>query len=145
MAIGMNDEVISSTKKGLLHFVRNDVKIRLHLAKLKFIIKMKKHFQFVIAIILLAAIISCSSKDSKLKEREITDEVMQEIYNEIKTPYKYGLVMVPTDNSYKMDCPSIFRKDGKWYFFFRNTPWSRFGGYNSSIYTEFNVRFESSG
>jgi predicted GH43/DUF377 family glycosyl hydrolase len=40
---------------------------------------------------------------------------MQEIYNEIKTPYKYGLVMVPTDNSYKMDCPSVFQKDGKWY------------------------------
>ena len=41
--------------------------------------------------------------------------LMQEIYNEIKTPYKYGLVMVPTDNSYKMDCPSVFRKEGKWF------------------------------
>ena len=40
---------------------------------------------------------------------------MNEIYNEVKTPYKYGLVMVPTDNSYKMDCPSVFNKHGKWY------------------------------
>ena len=40
---------------------------------------------------------------------------MEEIYQEIKTPHKYGLVMVPEDNSYKMDCPSVFKKDGKWY------------------------------
>jgi predicted GH43/DUF377 family glycosyl hydrolase len=58
---------------------------------------------------------SCVSKPEKPKKRNITDTVMQEIYNEIKTPYKYGLVMVPTDNSYKMDCPSIFRKDDKWF------------------------------
>ncbi|MEN9908067.1 MAG: hypothetical protein RLZZ540_1216 [Bacteroidota bacterium] len=65
------------------------------------------------AVLLIAAFaVSCSPK---LKKREITENVMQEIYNEIKTPYKYGLVMVPTDNSYKMDCPSVFRKDGKWF------------------------------
>jgi predicted GH43/DUF377 family glycosyl hydrolase len=52
---------------------------------------------------------------AKMKQRAITDSVMQEIYNEIKTPYKYGLVMVPTDNSYKMDCPSVFKKGGKWF------------------------------
>lgn len=40
---------------------------------------------------------------------------MRNIYAKIKTPYKYGLVMTPADNSKKMDCPSIFRKDGKWY------------------------------
>jgi len=40
--------------------------------------------------------------------------VMQQVYEEIKTPYKYGLVMVPPNDSKKMDCPSIFRKDGKW-------------------------------
>jgi predicted GH43/DUF377 family glycosyl hydrolase len=40
---------------------------------------------------------------------------MQNIYTKIKTPFKYGLVMTPADNSKKMDCPSIFRKDGKWY------------------------------
>jgi predicted GH43/DUF377 family glycosyl hydrolase len=40
---------------------------------------------------------------------------MQEIYEEVKTPYKYGLVMVPADNSQKMDCPTVFRKGSKWY------------------------------
>ncbi|MGV8090675.1 MAG: hypothetical protein AB2L24_02245 [Mangrovibacterium sp.] len=39
---------------------------------------------------------------------------MQEIYEAVKTPYKYGLVLAPDSNSYKMDCPTVFRKDDKW-------------------------------
>lgn len=69
---------------------------------------LKTGFTFLV----LVLITSCSQK---LKKREITSDVMQEIYEEIKTPYKYGLVMVPEDNSYKMDCPSVFRKDDTWY------------------------------
>lgn len=44
----------------------------------------------------------------------VSEEDMQKIFEEIKTPYKYGLVMFPPDDSKKMDCPSVFRKDGKW-------------------------------
>jgi predicted GH43/DUF377 family glycosyl hydrolase len=40
---------------------------------------------------------------------------MQELYKEIKTPYKYGLVMVPEDEQHKMDCPTIFREGKYWY------------------------------
>jgi predicted GH43/DUF377 family glycosyl hydrolase len=40
---------------------------------------------------------------------------MQQIYNEVKTPYKYGLVVVPENDSKKIDCPSVFRKGKNWY------------------------------
>jgi len=40
---------------------------------------------------------------------------MQEIYKAVKTPYKYGMVMVPKDDSQKIDCPSVFRKGDTWY------------------------------
>lgn len=40
---------------------------------------------------------------------------MEKIYEEVKTPYKYGLVMVPEDKAHKMDCPTIFRKGKFWY------------------------------
>ena len=41
---------------------------------------------------------------------------MQRIYNEIKTPFKYGLVMVPRDDSKKFDCPgSIQERMEIWY------------------------------
>ncbi|SFN41342.1 alpha-L-rhamnosidase [Chitinophaga sp. YR627] len=46
---------------------------------------------------------------------EVAQSVMQQVYQEIKTPYKYGIVMVPVDDSKKLDCPSIFRKGKKWY------------------------------
>ena len=45
----------------------------------------------------------------------VADSVMQRIYEEVKTPYKYGLVVVPESNAKKIDCPSVFHKDGKWF------------------------------
>ena len=40
---------------------------------------------------------------------------MQAVYEEISTPYKFGLVLIPPDPSKKVDCPSVFRKDDRWY------------------------------
>jgi predicted GH43/DUF377 family glycosyl hydrolase len=40
---------------------------------------------------------------------------MEKIYQEVKTPYKYGLVMVPSDAQHKMDCPTVFKKGKEWY------------------------------
>jgi len=48
-------------------------------------------------------------------QKVVPQQRMQEIYNEIKTPYKYGLVIVPANDSQKIDCPSVFRKDNSWY------------------------------
>jgi alpha-L-rhamnosidase len=42
-------------------------------------------------------------------------QLMQKIYEEIRTPYKYGLVLVPADSTKKTDCPTVFRRAGKWY------------------------------
>lgn len=72
--------------------------------------KNKIYIPVILVFLVLSA--ACVRKEQK---REITDTVMQEIYEEIKTPYKYGLVMVPPNDSLKMDCPSIFRRGGKWY------------------------------
>lgn len=43
---------------------------------------------------------------------------MQEIYEASLTPYKYGLVVAPTDNYHKYDCPTVYRERGKWYMTF---------------------------
>ncbi len=50
-----------------------------------------------------------------LKAQQVPDSVMNSIYNEVKTPYKYGLVMVPDSDAKKMDCPTVFRKNNHWY------------------------------
>lgn len=38
---------------------------------------------------------------------------MTELYNEIKTPHKYGVVL--KEEGKKVDCPSVFRFDNRWY------------------------------
>jgi len=39
---------------------------------------------------------------------------MQQVYKEVKTPYKYGIVLRGEANQV-VDSPSIFRRNGQWY------------------------------
>jgi predicted GH43/DUF377 family glycosyl hydrolase len=45
----------------------------------------------------------------------VSDDIMNQIYDEIKTPFKYGLVLTPNNKTEMVDSPSIFRNDGLWY------------------------------
>ncbi|HEY4324845.1 MAG TPA: glycosylase [Mucilaginibacter sp.] len=45
---------------------------------------------------------------------QVPDKVMKAIYQQVKTPYKYGLAITPDDNSKKADCPTVFRKGNNW-------------------------------
>lgn len=47
--------------------------------------------------------------------RMVADSTMQRVYAAIKTPYKYGLVLMPEDDKKMIDCPAVFRKDDSWY------------------------------
>lgn len=40
---------------------------------------------------------------------------MQKVYDEVKTPYKYGLVLLPPDTGKKIDCPSVYKFGNIWY------------------------------
>lgn len=50
-----------------------------------------------------------------MAQHAFSQEEMNAIYEEVQTPYKYGLVVAPTDNYHKLDCPTVFRENGKWY------------------------------
>ena len=54
-------------------------------------------------------------KNTSAQQKEIPQSVMEQIYNEVKTPYKYGMVITPADSIKKIDCPSVFRKGKNWY------------------------------
>jgi predicted GH43/DUF377 family glycosyl hydrolase len=68
--------------------------------------------------ILAINLYSCSrGKVSELTSHDVMlpDSVrMQKIFEEVKTPYKYGVIL-KGENGYPVDCPGIFRKNGKWY------------------------------
>ncbi len=42
---------------------------------------------------------------------------MQRIYDEVKTPYKYGIVL-PREPGELVDCPNVFRHGGHWFMVF---------------------------
>jgi len=66
-------------------------------------------------LVIIAVVVAAFSSCKKELPKTVSKEKMQEIYEEVKTPYKYGLVMVPDDNSKKIDCPTVFRKGDKWF------------------------------
>jgi predicted GH43/DUF377 family glycosyl hydrolase len=67
------------------------------------------------AMILLFNGCGIGSKKSVSLPEIVPQERMEEIYKEIKTPYKYGLVLIPPNPSKKVDCPSVFRIKDQWY------------------------------
>lgn len=66
------------------------------------------------SIFLLSVFITVVGK-SQASYKTVSEPQMQAIYEEVKTPYKYGLVVVPQNDSIKIDCPSVFRKGNYWY------------------------------
>ena len=52
-----------------------------------------------------------------LTSQKISRETMQKIYDEIQTPYKYGVIL-KGEKGKKIDCPSVFRNGDKWYMMY---------------------------
>lgn len=79
------------------------------------------NFKYFFSLLLLSCLISCNvNKPLKVTAPAegcdtVSQTVMQQVYDEVQTPFKYGLVVAPTDNFHKYDCPTVFRANGKWY------------------------------
>ena len=69
-----------------------------------------KYISKLITIIICLLILFIITVFSLPDKNKVNDTIMQEVYEEIKTPYKYGLVLVPQDSTLKMDCPTVFKK-----------------------------------
>ena len=54
---------------------------------------------------------------SRSIQKNVDLQVMERIYQEIKTPYKYGIIL-KGDNNSKLDCPSVFRFGESWYMMY---------------------------
>ena len=49
---------------------------------------------------------------------EISAADMQRVYEEAKTPYKYGIVLRRESKGELIDCPNVFRCGDKWYMLY---------------------------
>lgn len=50
--------------------------------------------------------------------RLVDTNVMQHIYDEVRTPYKYGVVLTGESTDELVDCPSVFRNGEHWYMMY---------------------------
>lgn len=75
---------------------------------------LKKNRLTVFNSLLTITMLTLWSACNNTRPTVVSEKIMDQIYEEIKTPFKYGLILVPDSNSYKMDCPTIFRKNNKW-------------------------------
>ena len=49
--------------------------------------------------------------------QQVSSERMRQVYQEVKTPFKYGVVIRGDDRN-PVDCPSVFRFEQKWYMIY---------------------------
>lgn len=70
----------------------------------------------LLAVAMLAELIltGCDPKTSALSN-SVSLETMENVYDEVKTPYKYGVVFQHPDSTKMIDSPTIFRESGLWY------------------------------
>ncbi|MBX2872393.1 MAG: hypothetical protein KTR30_09845, partial [Saprospiraceae bacterium] len=75
-----------------------------------------KHWRSLsITLSLLLVLVSCQEQSSTQESTVVSAETMERIYQEIKTPYKYGIVLQHPDTNKLVDSPTIFREQGTWY------------------------------
>ncbi len=75
----------------------------------------------LIALILLAGAVlqfgGCDHREPAEIPTAVSPEEMQRVYEEVRTPFKYGVV-VAGDSGTAVDSPSVFRYDGRWYMLY---------------------------
>jgi predicted GH43/DUF377 family glycosyl hydrolase len=64
---------------------------------------------------IIAILISIQCGLIAAAQQTVSQADMQRVYEEVKTPYKYGLVVVPDATHKKVDCPSVYRQGKYWY------------------------------
>lgn len=67
-----------------------------------------------LTLILASSAVVIASACSRHIPETVSSEVMEKVFEEVKTPYKYGLVLSGQEGT-ATDSPSVFRKDGRWY------------------------------
>ncbi|WP_085537377.1 glycoside hydrolase family protein [Massilibacteroides vaginae] len=61
---------------------------------------------------------SCSQPKEQEKKVMVDHATMNQVYEKVKTPYKYGLVVVPEVKNKMVDSPSVFRHGDLWYMIY---------------------------
>lgn len=82
-------------------------------------IPVPRAISFLVFILILADPLAAVAAPpvSQSMKTVVPAEVMQTIYEEVKTPYKYG-VIIKHPEGHMVDCPTVFRHDSRWYMLY---------------------------
>ena len=75
---------------------------------------MKTIFNLSLISMTVILLFSCNKIDTSINKLVLQEE-MEAVFNEIKTPFKYGVVVQHPDSTKMVDSPTIFRKNDIWY------------------------------
>ncbi len=75
---------------------------------------MKTKFLLVAVLVILIPLTHFCQRNPK-SNKVVSQETMEKVFDEIKTPYKYGIVFQHPDTTKMIDSPTIFCKDNVWY------------------------------
>ena len=63
----------------------------------------------------LSLFFACQAPTPRTLPTTVPQNVMDSIYQEVQTPYKYGIVLKHPDSTKMVDSPTVFRAGGQWY------------------------------
>jgi predicted GH43/DUF377 family glycosyl hydrolase len=74
-----------------------------------------------LALAWLAALVPASAREvipAIPETRLVETNTLAQIYDEVKTPFKYGVVIQGASTNELVDCPTVFRSGGHWYMMY---------------------------
>lgn len=80
--------------------------------------QMTKDLTILAVLLAILASLSCTGTKDRNHSgttARVPESKMKEIYNEVKTPYKYGIVLKHPDTTKMIDSPTIYREGPDWY------------------------------
>jgi len=70
-----------------------------------------------IAMLVMVAARIANAAESSSRGHEVSETEMQRVYDEAKTPFKFGIVLRGNEGE-KIDCPNVFKYRGRWFMIF---------------------------
>jgi predicted GH43/DUF377 family glycosyl hydrolase len=88
--------------------------------------------KFLQAIPFLWFVTALITEAVQAETNSVSLERMQAIYDEVKTPFKYGVVLEPPPGK-KIDCPNVFRHGDRWYMMYVQLEGAPTEGYTTQL------------
>src|SRR5262249_2101015 len=68
----------------------------------------------LVSLVAISSVVHAGDSAEATASESVAPDALQKVYEEAKTPYKYGVV-IPREGEEWIDCPSVYRFGGHWF------------------------------